>query len=96
MRGMAGKSLTSMHRNQLSEFFDPSVDSFVPGPSLPFPTRDHCAVEVSPGLVFVAGGSSTSTAGDPWAYVLEVDTGEWQSLPDLPTTRCTTQGDAFY
>ncbi len=68
-------------RDTSTEFFDGSA--FVPGPELPYGMELHCSCEVEPGRVFLAGGYSQPDA----AFIIDVDSGDVQELPDLPNTR---------
>ena len=66
-----------------TELFD--GDGFEQGPVLPYEAYDHCAIEVEPGVVFMAGGSSSST--EAVAYTIDVGTGEVEELPGMPQAR---------
>ena len=60
-------------------------DSWLLGPSLPWPRFDHCALALSSGLVLVVGGSSAlgGGPGSKTAAILHPDNATFTHLPDM-------------
>ncbi len=55
------------------------------GPELPIPMDRHCAVEVEPGFVFIAGNYNSEHMSSAFAF--DPTTGAFESLPDMTQGR---------
>ena len=77
---------------RFSEIFD--GQEFIVGPELPVKAYKSCAAEVEAGVVFIGGG--TLSANQREAYLIDVDSGDVTTLPEMPTARgshcCGTAG----
>jgi len=68
------------NRLATSEYVSPDGDASQPGPDLPGPRSEHCAVKLANGHVMLLGGYSTEKS----VIILHPDTEEFdQSLPPL-------------
>ncbi len=74
-------------RRQIAEIYVDS--SFQIGPFLPYGVYHHCSCEVQPGRVFIGGGFTEDSIG---AFIIDVDTGDTEILPSLPTPRPSGPG----
>ncbi len=64
---------------QTSEFYQDGT--FLEGPQLPNRMQRHCAVEVEPGLVFIAGNYDSGY--EKRAFAFDPATGAFERLPDM-------------
>ncbi len=73
----------SLCRQKFSEIYE--SQEFSEGPLLSHEAFYTCATEVEPGVVFISGSRVAAAATS--AYLIEVDTGNVTSLPDMPVAR---------
>ena len=73
---MFGESSTT------SEYFDPSLNSFVEGPTLPGSFCRHCAAKLGETIV-MGGGTDTLSI----FYTFDWDSQTWTPMPDIPAGR---------
>ena len=71
------------------EVYDPSTDTWTPGPTLPRPTQGP-TVATHNNLIYLTGGISDAdpqqaVRSEP--YVLDPDVGHWEILAPVPTAR---------
>ncbi len=57
------------------------------GPELPYYVYYHCSCEVEPGRVFIGGGFSGIGGDGDGAFIIDVDSGSLEALPDIPAVR---------
>ncbi len=60
-------------------------EAFAYGPPLPQPLRDHCQLTINSSHVMVLGGHN-GTVSTTSVHMLDWDSGDWLTMPDLPFT----------
>ena len=78
-----------------------SGGSFTPGPEMPTALAHQCLVWVGGSKYFMAGGTTSEMEASTKAWILDVDTGGWEAMPDLnigrknPMCGKTADGEVF-
>jgi hypothetical protein len=80
--------MTGERGNRLDtiEIYDPALDLWTDGPKMTSGRSSFRAVAIG-RTIYVFGGASVETFGIATAEALDTTTGEWRTLPPLPTPR---------
>ncbi len=81
---LGGSSGDRASRLASTEIYDPTADSWTPGPALPAGRSGFRAIAVA-DTIYIFGGASAEQAASDTVQALDTKTNQWRTLAPLPT-----------